>query len=89
MERAKMEQPENKNGGENEQLSKLAAQQEALRRELQKMAGQMDKDGKSGNAELKRIADNMEKAETDLVNKRISQETLNRQEENINPTTGS
>ena len=41
----------------------------------------MDKNGKSGNAELKRIADNMEKTETDLVNKRISQETLNRQEE--------
>lgn len=70
-----------KNSGESEQLSKLAAQQEALRRELQKMAGQMDKNGKSGNAELKRIADNMEKTETDLVNKRISQETLNRQEE--------
>lgn len=70
-----------KNSGESEQLSKLAAQQEALRRELQKMAGQMDKNGKSGNAEQKRIADNMEKTETDLVNKRISQETLNRQEE--------
>ncbi|MBL0047160.1 MAG: DUF4175 domain-containing protein [Bacteroidetes bacterium] len=69
------------NSGQSEQLSKLAAQQEALRRELQKMAGQMDKDGKSGNGELKKIADNMEKTETDLVNKRISQETLNRQQE--------
>ncbi len=69
------------NSGQSEQLSKLAAQQEALRRELQKMAGQMDKDGKSGNGELKKIADNMEKTETDLVNKRITQETMNRQQE--------
>jgi hypothetical protein len=69
------------NSGQSQQLSKLAAQQEALRRELQKLAGQMDKDGKSGNGELKKIAENMEKTETDLVNKRITQETLNRQQE--------
>ena len=70
-----------KNDGTSQQLSQLAAQQEALRRELQKMAGQMDKEGKSGNGELKRIADNMEKTEKDLVNKRITQETMRRQEE--------
>ncbi len=69
------------NSGQSQQLGKLAAQQEALRRELQKLAGQMDKEGKSGNGELKKIADNMEKTETDLVNKRITQETLNRQQE--------
>ena len=70
-----------KNDGTSKQLSELAAQQEALRRELQKMGGEMDKSGKSGNGELKKIADNMEKTETDLVNKRITQETLNRQQE--------
>ncbi len=70
-----------KNDGTSKELSQLAAQQEALRREMQKMAGQMDKDGKSGNGELKKIAENMEKTETDLVNKRITQETMRRQEE--------
>ena len=70
-----------KNDGTSKQLSQLAAQQEALRRELQKMGGEMDKSGKSGNGELKKIADKMEKTETDLVNKRITQETLNRQQE--------
>ncbi|MES2835960.1 MAG: DUF4175 family protein [Bacteroidota bacterium] len=68
-------------GGTSSQLAKLAAQQEALRRELQKAAEQLNKDGKQGNGQLQKLADQMEKTETDLVNKMITQETLKRQEE--------
>lgn len=68
-------------GGMSESLAKLAAQQEALRRELQKAADQIEKDGKQGNGGLKKIAEEMEKTENDLVNKMISQETLRRQQD--------
>ena len=68
-------------GGMSEGLAKLAAQQEALRRELQKAADKMNKDGKQGNGGLSKLAEEMEKTENDLVNKMISQETLRRQQE--------
>ena len=68
-------------GGMSEGLAKLAAQQEALRRELQKAADKMGKDGKQGNGGLSKLAEEMEKTENDLVNKTISQETLRRQQE--------
>jgi hypothetical protein len=68
-------------GGMSQGLAQLAAQQEALRRELQKAADKMGKDGKQGNGGLSKLAEEMEKTENDLVNKRISQETLRRQQE--------
>lgn len=68
-------------GGMSEGLAKLAAQQEALRRELQKAADKMGKDGKQGNGGLSKLAEEMEKTENDLVNKMITQETLRRQQE--------
>lgn len=54
------------NSGQSEQLSKLAAQQEALRRELQKMAGQMDKDGNREMESLKRLPTIWKKRKTTL-----------------------
>lgn len=62
------------------ELAQLAAQQEAIRREIQKMAKQLNKNG-NGTGEMSKLAEKMEKTETDLVNKMISQETINRQEE--------
>ena len=67
-------------GGMSRELAQLAAQQEAIRKELQKMADQINKDGKGGGAGGK-LAEKMEQTETDLVNKLISQETLDRQQE--------
>ena len=46
----------------------------------QKMADQINKDGKGGSG-IGKLAEKMEETETDLVNKMISQETINRQEE--------
>lgn len=63
-----------------EELAKMAAQQEALRKQLQNAAEQLNKDGKGGGS-LGKMAEKMEQTETDLVNKMISQETINRQQE--------
>jgi hypothetical protein len=68
-------------GGINEQLARLAAQQEALRREMQKAAEKFNKDGKGGNGQMQKLAEKMEKTETELVNKMITEETLRRQQE--------
>lgn len=66
--------------GMSEQLAKLAAQQEYIRQQMQKAGEGLDKGGdpgkKAGDAAKK-----MEETETDLVNKLISQETINRQQE--------
>jgi hypothetical protein len=68
-------------GGTSEQLAKVAAQQEAIRREMQKAAELLNKDGKQGNGQMQKIAEQMEKTESDIVNKNITQETLRRQQE--------
>lgn len=62
-----------------EQLAKMAAQQEALRRQMQQMLDKIKKDGGSnpgGN-----ITDLMEQTERDIVNKQITQETMKRQQD--------
>ncbi len=67
--------------GMSEQLAKMAAQQEALRRQMQQMMDKIKKDGGSnpgGN-----IADMMEQTEKDIVNKAITQETMKRQQDII------
>jgi hypothetical protein len=67
-------------GGMSEEFARMAAQQEAIREMLQKMADQLKKDGKGGGS-LGNTAEKMDETETDLVNKRITQETLKRQQE--------
>lgn len=64
-----------------EQLARLAAQQEAIRKELQKMRDDISKDGKGNAGNLNKIIQDMEQTETDLVNKTITNQTLMRQKE--------
>ena len=64
--------------GSSEQFAKMAAQQEALRRQMQSM---MEKLKNKGNNPGGDIANLMEETEKDLVNKRITSETMRRQEE--------
>ncbi len=67
--------------GMSEQLAKMAAQQEALRSQMQEMMDKIKKDGGSnpgGN-----IADMMEQTERDIVNRQITQETMKRQQDII------
>jgi len=69
-------------GKMSKELARLAAQQEALRNELRKMSEQMDEEGSGGKGgNLDQIKKLMEETETDLVNKRITLETLQRQKD--------
>ncbi len=75
-------QGQNGNGlqmpGNSEQLAKMAAQQEALRRQMQQMMDKMKNKGKNPGGD---IADMMEQTEKDLVNKRLTNETMKRQQD--------
>ncbi|WP_299248347.1 DUF4175 family protein [uncultured Cytophaga sp.] len=74
-----------KNGGSgkgySEELAKLAAEQERIRKGLQEMENLMkEQGGKPGN-DLKKLNEMMEQTERDLVNKNITNETIMRQRE--------
>ena len=65
-----------------EELAKLAAEQEALRNALKELEKQGQKPGENGkNGELGNISRMMEQSETDLVNKRLTEQTIMRQRE--------
>lgn len=63
------------NGGMSESLAKMAAEQAKIREAL----NELRKEG--GGAGLNGMSKLMEENETDIVNKRITQETINRQQE--------
>ena len=63
-----------------EELAKLAAEQERVRRMLQEEEGKLL--GNDGNADkLSKIINDMEKTELELVNKRLTEQMIRRQEE--------
>lgn len=62
-----------------EELAKLAAQQEMIRNMLKELSKKPGK-GMPGD-ELKKMQEQMEETEKDLVNKQLSQELINRQKE--------
>lgn len=64
-----------------EQLARMAAQQEALRKQLQEIGEEMQEQGTGVEKGIKQMLQQMEQTETDLVNKRITRETLMRQQE--------
>ncbi|GAB3825156.1 DUF4175 family protein [Pontibacter rugosus] len=65
-----------------EELAKLAAEQEALRNALKELEKQGQKPGEKGqNGDLGNISKMMEQSETDLVNKRLTEQTIMRQRE--------
>ncbi|MEA3479500.1 MAG: hypothetical protein U9R60_15050 [Bacteroidota bacterium] len=68
-------------GGMSEELARLAAQQEAIRRQMESYLEQLKEEGIAGDAGINKLMQDMDKTETDLVNKRISNETLKRQQD--------
>lgn len=64
--------------GSSEQFAKMAAQQEALRRQMQSMMDKLKNKGKNPGGD---IANMMEETEKDLVNKQITNQTMQRQQE--------
>lgn len=69
-------------GGDAEQLARLAQQQSALRRQIQEINSLLNSKGKNGVAkELREIQDEMDKNETQLVNRKLNSELIRRQRE--------
>jgi hypothetical protein len=64
--------------GSSEQFAKMAAQQEALRRQMQQLMDKLKNKGQNPGGD---IANMMEQTEKDLVNKQLSNETLKRQQQ--------
>jgi hypothetical protein len=67
--------------GMSKELAEMAARQEAIRREIQRMNDMLNKSGNQPLGDLKSIQDLMDKNEEDIVNKRITDETVKRQHE--------
>jgi hypothetical protein len=67
--------------GMSKEFAEMAAQQAQMRKELEKYNNSQNKDAKEGAGGLGQAIKQMEQNETDLVNKRISNEMLHRQQE--------
>ncbi|MEO6166303.1 MAG: DUF4175 family protein [Chitinophagales bacterium] len=73
-----------KPGGENgmsKELAQMAARQAAVREALKKLNDELNKDGKNGLGNLDQLQKQMEKTETELVNRQLTNEMLKRQQE--------
>jgi hypothetical protein len=72
-----------KNGGQpgmSKEFAQIAAQQAALRNAMRELQKKKQEQGK-GNKSLDELMKEMDKTETDLVNKRLNNETMKRQEQ--------
>ncbi len=76
------EKPGEKPGGSmSKEFAETARMQEAIRDALKKFNEENNKDGDGDLGDLEKIMEEMEKTEEDLVNKRITQEMIKRQQE--------
>jgi hypothetical protein len=65
----------------NKEIAKMAAQQTAIRQRLEQMRSEMNKDGKGNGNKLNPLINELEKQEKDLINKKFSNDMINRQKE--------
>lgn len=79
------QKPGNKDGKEgqqmSEQLARMAAQQSALRKRMEEFRDQLKGETGTSDGNVSKIIEDMEKTEKDLVNRQITQETLERQKD--------
>ncbi len=66
--------------GNSQELARMAAMQGEIRRQLQDILDEVQAGGENGN-DLKKIAEEMQKNEEDLIRRQFRQETLERQKE--------
>ena len=66
-------------GQMSQEFAKMAQQQQMIREALEKINKDDNKDGKGALGNLNQTVQEMKQSELDLVNKRITQETINRQ----------
>ena len=64
---------------QSKELINLAKQQEEIRKQLLELRDEIGKNGEKGK--IDKILDNMKENERDIINNRITQETINRQKE--------
>lgn len=64
-----------------EQLARMAAQQAELRRRMEEYRDQLKEETGTTDGNTSKIIEDMEKTEKDIVNRQITQETLERQKE--------
>ena len=77
--REQMGQSSNPQGEKlSEELARMAAEQEMIRQGMKEMLDEMKKNGQVGDDGLNQIMKDMERLEEDLVNKRITNQTLER-----------
>ncbi|WP_374948488.1 DUF4175 family protein [Mucilaginibacter sp.] len=67
--------------GMSERLAKMARQQQMIRQTLQQISKENNKDGTNRLGNLDKISKEMEQTENDLVNRRITDEALKRQQQ--------
>ncbi|MES2651176.1 MAG: hypothetical protein V4663_05520 [Bacteroidota bacterium] len=81
--RDKMQQEGNKGtvgkGQMSQEFAEMAKQQQMIREALQKINSEENKDGKGTLGDLNQAIKDMKQTETELVNKKLEQETINRQ----------
>ncbi len=63
----------------NKQIAKMAAQQSAMRKALEQMRNEMNKDGKGAGNGLNPLIQELEQQEKDLVNRRLGNNLVERQ----------
>ncbi|QEM13162.1 DUF4175 family protein [Mucilaginibacter rubeus] len=68
-------------GNMSEQFAKMARQQQMIRQALQQIDRDENKDGTGGLGNLDKISKEMEQTERDLVNRRITDDALKRQQQ--------
>ena len=71
----------NGKGKMSENFAKMAREQQLIRQSMQEINRLENKDGKGSLGNLDKLIKEMEQTETDLVNKRIKEETLKRQQD--------
>lgn len=81
MKKMSEEMKSGKGGKMSKEFAQMAARQGALRKMLQDIQRQRQQEGKGMSKELQQVMDQMDKTETELVNKKLSGETLKRQED--------
>lgn len=65
----------------NKQIAKMAAEQSAIRRKLEELKNELNKEGKGQGNQLNPLLNELEKQQEELVNKRFSPQMIKRQQE--------
>ena len=73
--------PQQGKDGMSKEIAQMAAKQAAIREALQKLNEELNKDGKNSLGNLDQLQKDMEKTETELVNKQLTNEMLKRQQQ--------